>query len=388
MERMFCLDAEETFPSTKEQPGCWLGIAWHVGDCLTFWILADDIESIIARSVIRSAFKHPSKTQHRECQFDIAPVQEGIIPPPHPNNDDLSIDAIGDTKLQDLDVADNTQDQQAEEDHGPDIDLLPSHPDNFLVPASELSPKEPDVLEHHRSQRRKKRSLRHAPPVSQGTRCSECIRTCKERQATNVCCEDVIPNSISLPDAFALNPLGNPTMHVENTLLQCSKLEEPVTNLKSDLQTSENNLENFFRAIPPPHSTNPADKPVYSGPPVTETRSASDIATVHNTDSLHPQVGPIIKAFCSTAPLLLHAACTNAVHKPVPVPLQISFAGEIIRDVAEPAIPDHSEVDCCPARVAQLACNNATDTSIDNFEPNTDTFNWTTRLMSAHCIRM
>jgi hypothetical protein len=43
------------YPSTEEKLGRFLGIADSVGDDLTFWILTDDTDQVIARSVLRPA---------------------------------------------------------------------------------------------------------------------------------------------------------------------------------------------------------------------------------------------------------------------------------------------------------------------------------------------
>ena len=61
-ERVFYLDCSESFPSTKEKAGYWLGVAENVGDALTYHILTDDTEQVIERSVVRSAKKKPNKT--------------------------------------------------------------------------------------------------------------------------------------------------------------------------------------------------------------------------------------------------------------------------------------------------------------------------------------
>jgi len=43
------------FPHSKEKPRCWLGRTQVCGDVMTFWILTQDTNEVIARSVIRSA---------------------------------------------------------------------------------------------------------------------------------------------------------------------------------------------------------------------------------------------------------------------------------------------------------------------------------------------
>jgi hypothetical protein len=58
------LDAEIPFPASKEKPGRFVGVAENVGDAMTFWVLTEDTEQLIARSVIRSA-EDPNKANKR-----------------------------------------------------------------------------------------------------------------------------------------------------------------------------------------------------------------------------------------------------------------------------------------------------------------------------------
>jgi hypothetical protein len=53
-ERVYYLDAESHFPNSKEKAGRFVGIAENVGDALTFWILTEDTQQLIARSVVRT----------------------------------------------------------------------------------------------------------------------------------------------------------------------------------------------------------------------------------------------------------------------------------------------------------------------------------------------
>jgi hypothetical protein len=54
-EENLYLDPDESFPSSKEKPGWWLGVAHNVGDTMTFKILTNDNKKIIFRSVLRPA---------------------------------------------------------------------------------------------------------------------------------------------------------------------------------------------------------------------------------------------------------------------------------------------------------------------------------------------
>ena len=54
------LDVENSWPSTKERSGRWVGVAENVGDALTFWIVDDQSKQLLARSVVR-----PNQHNHR-----------------------------------------------------------------------------------------------------------------------------------------------------------------------------------------------------------------------------------------------------------------------------------------------------------------------------------
>ena len=58
---VYYLDDNGEFPSeSKEKLGRWCGVAENIGDTLTYWMLTDDTEQLIARSVIR-----PVTEEHR-----------------------------------------------------------------------------------------------------------------------------------------------------------------------------------------------------------------------------------------------------------------------------------------------------------------------------------
>ena len=60
---IYYYDESESFPSSKEQLGYWLGPASNCGDALTYWILTEK-NTIIARSTVRPA-NDPSTFNHR-----------------------------------------------------------------------------------------------------------------------------------------------------------------------------------------------------------------------------------------------------------------------------------------------------------------------------------
>ena len=46
------LDNENSWPSSKERSGYWLGVADNIGDFLTYWIFDDQSKQVLARSVV------------------------------------------------------------------------------------------------------------------------------------------------------------------------------------------------------------------------------------------------------------------------------------------------------------------------------------------------
>ena len=47
------MDNEDTWPSSKERSGYWLGVADNIGDLLTYWVFDDQSHQVLARSVVR-----------------------------------------------------------------------------------------------------------------------------------------------------------------------------------------------------------------------------------------------------------------------------------------------------------------------------------------------
>jgi len=59
-QKIFYMDPDHHgFPHSKEKPGRWLGPTQACGDVMTFWILTQDTNEIIARSTIRSVENTP-----------------------------------------------------------------------------------------------------------------------------------------------------------------------------------------------------------------------------------------------------------------------------------------------------------------------------------------
>ena len=52
-EPILYYDHEETWPSSKERAGRWIGIAHNVGDILTYWVFDEQSKRVLARSVVR-----------------------------------------------------------------------------------------------------------------------------------------------------------------------------------------------------------------------------------------------------------------------------------------------------------------------------------------------
>jgi len=67
-EWIYYLEAEISFPGSKEKAGHFVEIAENVGDALTFWILTEDPEQVIARSVTRTA-EYPKTVNQRLNQL-------------------------------------------------------------------------------------------------------------------------------------------------------------------------------------------------------------------------------------------------------------------------------------------------------------------------------
>ena len=57
-EDVYYLESEAKFPSeSREKEGKWVGVAEHKGDNMTYWILTNDTDQVIPRSVIQNALK-------------------------------------------------------------------------------------------------------------------------------------------------------------------------------------------------------------------------------------------------------------------------------------------------------------------------------------------
>jgi hypothetical protein len=71
------LDTEEQFPSTKEKPGQWVGIAHNVGDLFCWKIFDKEKEIIIKRSVInlRCTKQHLAVEQELKEMYGLDPVE-------------------------------------------------------------------------------------------------------------------------------------------------------------------------------------------------------------------------------------------------------------------------------------------------------------------------
>ena len=57
-ERVLYLDHEETWPSSKERTGYWVGVAHNIGDAMTYWIFDDQTKRLVARSVVRPFYSN------------------------------------------------------------------------------------------------------------------------------------------------------------------------------------------------------------------------------------------------------------------------------------------------------------------------------------------
>ncbi len=73
-ERVHYLDHESSFPSSKEKPGYFVGVAKNVGDKLTFKILTEDTRQLIYHSIVQSATE--PNTINKHVSFDPALEEE------------------------------------------------------------------------------------------------------------------------------------------------------------------------------------------------------------------------------------------------------------------------------------------------------------------------
>ena len=85
-EPVLYLDSDETFPSSKEKPGWWVGVANNVGDTMTFKILTEDSHKVVHRSVIRPA--KDDRFKNKRVRFDPKPD-------PDPTDEDDDTDEPG-----------------------------------------------------------------------------------------------------------------------------------------------------------------------------------------------------------------------------------------------------------------------------------------------------
>ena len=70
-QRIYYLDAEVPFPNSKEKAGRFVGITENIGDAMTFWIITEDTNQLIARSVLRTA--ENTETANKCKDTDITP---------------------------------------------------------------------------------------------------------------------------------------------------------------------------------------------------------------------------------------------------------------------------------------------------------------------------
>ena len=78
-EPMLFLDSDESFPSSKEKPGWWVGVANNVGDALTFKILTEDTHQVLHRSVVHPA--KDDKCKNKRVHFEPDPDPNPAPPP-------------------------------------------------------------------------------------------------------------------------------------------------------------------------------------------------------------------------------------------------------------------------------------------------------------------
>ena len=244
MERVYYHESEETFPSTMEKSGYWVGVAWNVGDVLTFQILTDDMETILDRSVVRSAFTHPNKTVEHTAEFGIEPAMDGVVPPPIADDDDLSVNAVADDSEGDAQDSGEFDDLDDDLDIGQEVSFIdinsdPYHPDNLLELGNKPMPANQAIKEHHTARRRIKRQQRGRKTSPAGARRNPKRSTRRARMAAKEKYEDPIPSTIGIPDDFVVTPFGNPMqkLDTEEAIYHLAEIDCP-DKLLEDLKSS------------------------------------------------------------------------------------------------------------------------------------------------------
>lgn len=66
----------ETFPTTKERMGRWLGVARNVGDALTYYVLAQDTKELVIRSVLRAANEVETQNIRANPAFEAGEMEQ------------------------------------------------------------------------------------------------------------------------------------------------------------------------------------------------------------------------------------------------------------------------------------------------------------------------
>eukprot|EP00934_Nitzschia_sp_Nitz4_P000636 Nitzschia sp. Nitz4//scaffold500_size4614//80//4514//NITZ4_009238-RA/size4614-augustus-gene-0.0-mRNA-1//-1//CDS//3329553583//636//frame0 len=79
-EKVYYGDPSTSFPDSKEQPGYWLGPAESIGDLLTYHVLTNDTQSVLARSVVRP-FHQAKANQRLTYHPDLDPHVPHPAPP-------------------------------------------------------------------------------------------------------------------------------------------------------------------------------------------------------------------------------------------------------------------------------------------------------------------
>ena len=82
-QRVLYLDPTAAYPRTKELPGRFVGVADNTGDALTFYVLTDHTNQVIARSVVRPATDDPLLDNQRVSPEDEAQANPVVTPCPN-----------------------------------------------------------------------------------------------------------------------------------------------------------------------------------------------------------------------------------------------------------------------------------------------------------------
>ena len=138
-EPILYLDHEGSWPSSKERPGYWVGVAKNVGDNLTYWIFDDQMKRLLARSVVRPA------THNKRIKWDPSFAPSDTMENTHTANRIPTKDIMPSKKVRDQLLANSMDDYDRAEPepktHTPES--IRNKPNTRSQTAKKMAHKEP-----------------------------------------------------------------------------------------------------------------------------------------------------------------------------------------------------------------------------------------------------